>query len=50
MKAGKYFDGTLGFGGHSSEILKRLNDNGILVATDLDEDAFNFSKNKFKRR
>lgn len=47
-KRGKYFDGTLGFGGHSSEILNKLNDNGILVATDLDEDAFNFSKNKFK--
>ncbi len=46
-KAGNYFEGTLGFGGHSEEILKRLNKQGILVSTDLDKKAFNFSKNKF---
>ena len=45
-KSGIYFDGTLGFGGHSGEILKNLNDEALLVATDVDEDAFNYSKNK----
>ncbi len=46
-KSGKYFDGTLGFGGHSEGILNSLNDDGVLVATDVDADAFSFSKNKF---
>jgi 16S rRNA (cytosine1402-N4)-methyltransferase len=45
--SGVYFDGTLGFGGHSEEILKRLNEKGILIATDVDKDAFVFSKKKF---
>ena len=45
--AGKYFDGTLGFGGHSGGILKRLNENGILAATEIDNDAFDFSGKKF---
>jgi 16S rRNA (cytosine1402-N4)-methyltransferase len=46
-KSGIYFDGTLGFGGHSEKILEELNDNGLLIATDIDLDAFNFSKKKF---
>lgn len=46
-RSGIYFDGTLGFGGHSEKILKELNDNALLVATDIDLDAFNFSKKKF---
>jgi 16S rRNA (cytosine1402-N4)-methyltransferase len=46
-KSGIYFDGTLGFGGHSERILKKVNDDAILVATDIDLDAFNFSKKKF---
>jgi 16S rRNA (cytosine1402-N4)-methyltransferase len=46
--SGIYFDGTLGFGGHSEEILKRLDVNGKLVAADVDEDAFNFSRKKFE--
>ncbi len=45
--SGAYFDGTLGFGGHSFEILKRLSPDSLLVATDIDVDAFNFSKRKF---
>lgn len=44
---GIYFEATLGFGGHTSEILKRLNADGRLIATDVDENAFQFSKNKF---
>jgi 16S rRNA (cytosine1402-N4)-methyltransferase len=36
---GVYFDGTLGGGGHSYEILKRSSPSGKLVATDLDDYA-----------
>jgi len=36
---GIYFDGTLGGGGHSYEILKLSSPNGKLVATDLDDYA-----------
>lgn len=43
---GVYFDGTLGFAGHSSAILNSLNKNGILIATDVDDDAFAFSQEK----
>lgn len=46
-RSGIYFDATLGFGGHSSEILKRINNDGRLIASDVDTDAFEFSKNKF---
>lgn len=46
-RSGTYFEGTLGFGGHSAEILKALDDNGKLISTDVDSDAFSFSKEKF---
>lgn len=36
---GIYVDGTLGGGGHSSEILKNLSDNGLLIGVDQDKDA-----------
>ena len=40
LKAGGvYFDGTVGGGGHSYEILKRTSPNGRLIATDLDDEA-----------
>ncbi|GAB4293143.1 MAG: 16S rRNA (cytosine(1402)-N(4))-methyltransferase RsmH [Ignavibacteriaceae bacterium] len=47
-KAGTYFDGTLGFGGHALELLKLLNENGLLVATDVDSEAFDYSKKLFR--
>ena len=43
---GTYFDGTVGGGGHSYEILKRSSPTGKLIATDLDEDAIKASKIK----
>lgn len=46
-RSGVYFDATLGFGGHSGEIIKRLDANGKLVAADVDKDAFAFSQKKF---
>lgn len=40
LKAGGvWFDGTVGGGGHSYEILKRTSPSGQLIATDLDENA-----------
>lgn len=36
---GVYFDGTIGGGGHSYEILRRTSPTGRLIATDLDDEA-----------
>lgn len=44
---GIYVDATLGLGGHSESILKKLK-KGKLIAIDQDLDALNFSKNKLK--
>jgi len=44
---GIYFDATLGFGGHTAELINRLNKDAKVIATDVDENAFNFSKEKF---
>ena len=44
---GVYFDATLGFGGHSEAILDLLSSTGKLISTDVDFDAFKFSKEKF---
>lgn len=46
-RSGKYFDATLGFAGHTAEILKRLNSDGLLIATDVDKDAFDYCQNRF---
>jgi 16S rRNA (cytosine1402-N4)-methyltransferase len=47
-KSGIYFDATLGYGGHSEGILKKLDDNAALISTDVDMDAFGYSREKFK--
>ncbi len=44
---GVYVDATLGFGGHSSEILKRLK-KGLLIAIDQDDMAINASRDRLK--
>ena len=46
-KNGLYIDGTLGRGGHSIEILKRLKE-GQLYVFDLDEEAIKESKERLK--
>lgn len=43
---GIYFDGTLGGGGHTYEILRQTSPNGKVVATDKDEDALRFTGEK----
>ena len=45
---GTYFDGTLGGGGHSYEILKRSGPNGKLIATDLDDFAIIAAKERLR--
>ena len=44
---GVYVDATLGFGGHSLEILKRIN-KGFLFAFDQDSEAISYSKERLK--
>ena len=46
-ESGIYVDATLGYGGHSSCILKRIK-SGFLFAFDQDEDARSFSDSKLK--
>jgi len=47
-KDGVYFEGTLGFGGHTEEIFNRLGKKGNVVSTDVDLNAFSSCKEKFK--
>ena len=44
---GIYLDGTAGGGGHSSEILKRLGDNGRLICVDQDPSAIEVLNERF---
>ena len=46
-KNGIYFDGTIGFGGHSEAILNILGNNATLIGTDKDKEAFNYTSEKF---
>lgn len=43
-KDGIYVDGTLGGAGHSKEILKRLQNTGLLIGIDRDEEALKAAK------
>ena len=45
---GTYVDGTLGGGGHSLEILKKLGENGRLIGIDQDSDAIKFASERLK--
>ena len=45
---GIYVDGTLGGAGHSSEILKKLSEQGKLIGIDRDEDALKAAKERLK--
>ena len=46
--SGLYLDGTLGLGGHSFEIVKRLDDRGKLICIDKDEFAIENAKVRLK--
>ena len=45
---GTYFDGTVGGGGHSYEILKRTAPSGRLIATDKDDEAIAAASERLK--
>ncbi len=47
-KDGVYVDATLGGGGHSAEIIKHLNKNGVLIGIDRDSEAIEFSKSRLQ--
>lgn len=46
---GIYVDGTIGGAGHSSEIVKRLNENGLLIGIDRDKDALTASQKRLAK-
>lgn len=45
---GFYIDGTLGDGGHSFEILKKISEKGLLLSIDQDQHAIDFVKEYYK--
>ena len=46
---GTYVDATLGYAGHSGEVLKKLNEKGILFAFDQDAEAIEYSTEKLSK-
>ena len=44
---GIYVDGTLGLGGHSDQILQKI-DSGILLGIDRDEDSISIAKERLE--
>lgn len=48
QKDGIYVDCTLGYGGHSEEILKRI-DKGLLIGIDQDEEAIKYSQERLSK-
>ena len=47
-KDGIYIDGTLGGAGHSSKIIEKLSDNGLLIGIDRDKEALQAAEKKLK--
>ena len=47
--SGVYIDATLGGGGLSENILKKLDNNGRIIAIDIDKDAIEYCKEKFAK-
>ena len=45
---GIYVDGTLGGAGHSSEIVKRISKDGLLIGIDRDEEAISVAKERLR--
>ena len=43
---GVYVDGTMGGAGHSKEIVKRINNDGLLIGIDRDKEAISAAKEK----
>lgn len=46
---GVYVDGTIGGAGHSSRIIEKLSENGILIGIDRDEEALSVSKERLSQ-
>lgn len=44
-----YIDATVGYAGHSGEVLKKLNKKGFLFAFDQDDDAIDYSNKKLSK-
>lgn len=44
-----YIDATVGYAGHSGEVLKKLNKKGFLFAFDQDDDAISYSNKKLSK-
>lgn len=47
--SGKYIDMTLGYAGHSSGVLGKLNEKGFLFAFDQDSDAISYSTDRLSK-
>ena len=46
---GTYLDGTIGFGGHSEEILKKISQTGFLIGLDLDPYALEYTNKRLSK-
>ncbi len=47
-QSGIFFDGTIGFGGHASELLNRIDNSSLLIGADKDKHAFEYCKQLFR--
>ena len=46
---GIYLDGTVGFGGHASHILKKLSPDGLLIGMDCDGEALSYTTERLSK-